>query len=270
LLHITVIRLIQQANKLLESLAMSCVPAVYRQHGANCFSGRTNVSKVFNSILGVVAFLAASGVTTVANADTIFSDYNSSESFPGGREVTGTSEFGGGNNPAYSFVAGTSGAVSQINLGLSIGAGDVQASLWTAATGCETGIYSSECGVTVPTTELGSWTVNPGSSTTLSITGITGVTLTAGTEYFMMLSAGTPTTSAEWFDNVEGANGTLWQCGGSNSNYTQCVGYANIGSATAGAFQVLSASPVPLPGSPWLILSGLGAIGAFARSKRAA
>ncbi|MFX8899367.1 hypothetical protein ABTN01_19975, partial [Acinetobacter baumannii] len=81
---------------------------------------------------------------------------------------------------AYSFVATSTGSVSEIDLGLSITSGNVVASLWTAATGCGTGTYSASCGKLTPTTVLGSWNVPTSPAFFHSISNITGVTLNAG------------------------------------------------------------------------------------------
>jgi hypothetical protein len=197
-----------------------------------------------------------------AQAGVIFSSFGPDDTFgTTGRVVTGVSETGNpDNHPAYTFAAASSGSVSEIDLALAVTSGNVVASLWTAATGCGTGAFSTFCGGLVPTTELGTWTAPSSSSNFVSITGITGVDLTAGTTYYLQLSAGTPTTAAEWFDNSIGATGILYQCGGYNSTFTECLGDATIGTATLGAFDILSPStPIPEPSS--LALLGVAALG---------
>jgi hypothetical protein len=212
-------------------------------------------------LLVLAAGISLGGVARQADANIIYSDFGPGNTFGAtGREVEGTSEFGGGNNPAYTFTPTASGTVSQIDLALVVSSGSVVASLWTAATGCGTGAFSGSCGGLVPTTELGSWTAPSPSLDISTISGITGVSLTAGTKYYLQLSAGSPTTVAEWFDNSVGASGTLYQCGGSNSTFTLCLGYATIGTATIGAFDILSASSsVPEPAS--LALFSMAVVG---------
>jgi len=210
--------------------------------------------------VAAVGMLALGTVVGQAHASVIFSDFGPGDTFGAtGRVVTGSSE-NGGNDPAYTFVAASSGIVSQIDLALSISSGSVVASLWTAAAGCGTGAFATDCGGLVPTSELGSWSVPPPVSDFTSITGITGVTLTAGTTYYMELSAGSATTDAEWFDNSVGATGVLYQCGGESGPGGPCLGNATIGSTTAGAFDVLSAAAsVPEPAS--LVLLGVAVTG---------
>lgn len=231
---------------------------------------KTSLFKASKVLAFCTVLFAACVGGSVANASVIYSNYTAADSLGSqGRTVYGTSNFAGGNDPAYSFVASSTGSVSEIDLGLSITSGNVVASLWTAALGCGTGTYSASCGKLTPTTVLGSWNVSPSVTMFHSISNITGVTLTAGSTYFMRLSPGTPTTQAVWGNNVHGASGNLWQCGGSNASFTACLGYTNIGTANSGAFAILSGttSPVPLPATAWLMLGGLSGLGVLSRKK---
>ncbi|WP_424191993.1 VPLPA-CTERM sorting domain-containing protein [Ampullimonas aquatilis] len=233
---------------------------------------KISLFKASQALAFCAVLLTACVGTSVANASVIYSNYTASDSLGSqGRTVYGTSNFAGGNDPAYSFVATSTGSVSEIDLGLSITSGNVVASLWSAATGCGTGSYSSSCGKLTPTAQLGAWNVPTSAALFHSISNISGVILTTGNTYFMRLSPGTPTTQAGWRDNVQGASGQLWQCGGSNASYTACLGYTNVGTATSGGFAVLSnASPVPLPAAAWLMLGGLSGLGVLGRKKRTA
>jgi hypothetical protein len=210
---------------------------------------------------GLLLALALGLIARQADADVLFSDFGPGDTFGStSREITGSSPaapFTPNNNPAYTFAAAASGSVSQIHVALSVSTGSVVASLWTAAIGCGTGAFAGLCGSLVPTTELGSWNVPSPVSDIATITGIAGVDLTGGTTYFLELSADSNTTVAHWFDNSVGVTGDVYQCGGFNSTITQCLGNANAGTGTTGAFDVLGASS-SIPEPTTLALFGVG------------
>jgi hypothetical protein len=215
----------------------------------------------------VVAAFALGPIVGPANANVLFSDFGPGDTVGNnGRAIGNLTGPGDGNDPAYTFVAASSGAVSQIDLAVNINSGSYVASLWTAAIGCATGVYATNCGGLVPTTELASWPVTSTVANIASITGITGVALTAGTTYFMQMSTASNATEGGWADNPLGVTGDLYQCGGDSiSNLAHCVGYLSVGTATTGAFDVLGANTpsVPEPASLTLLgvaLMGLGTI----------
>lgn len=205
----------------------------------------------------------------------IFSDFSPGQTFTldaiesagSGRVVSGAaaSFFPVENDPAYSFTSPSNSSVSQIDVGLFLGDGSVTASLWTAAPGCGTGVFASLCGGLVPTTELGSWDITSSSPASgATVIGITGVDLTAGSMYFLQLTADTATSYGLWANNLLGVTSSLWQCGGDNP----CAGDAPIGIASTGTFDVVGTpNAVPEPTGASLLAIGLGGLGAFARKR---
>lgn len=201
--------------------------------------------------LAICAFLVVSS----ASAQTLYSNFNSSDVTSGGRSVKGSATFAGENSPAYTFTPSLSGSVAQIDVRMSLSSGSIQVSLWTAAPGCGTGIYFASCGGIAPTTLLGTWPLVAAGPSLFRATGISGVSLVSGSSYYAQLSATTPQSNALWQNNVQSVNSTLWQCGGSDATFTNCLGHTTIGSTTMGA---LTISAVPEPASAILFLSGLG------------
>jgi hypothetical protein len=130
------------------------------------------------------------------------------------------------------FTASASGSVSEIDLGVGYvtGTNSFTASLWTDNNG-------------VPGTQLAAWN-NLTSATQygeccglVSITGITGLSLTAGQQYFMVLSPQTSnsSTSEQWNLNTTGATGLdLFSLDGGAT-------WNSRGQLTLGAFDVIAA-----------------------------
>jgi len=202
-----------------------------------------------------------------AMAGTLFSDLGPAGSVYDccdGWTVSGTGSIVGTSyTSANLFTVAGSGslAVSQIDLAMGnfYGANTFYATIWTDNSGA-------------PGSQVAGASWNPLSTTTsfgsccglVSITGITGVNLIGGQQYFMVLG---PLSTSDnslnaWNQNNQGVNGDVQYStdGGATWN--------DMGSNTTGAFDVLSATPEP--GSLFLLGTGLiGMLGAYRRrSKR--
>jgi hypothetical protein len=220
--------------------------------------------KQFRLLLMAVLALGLCGLPAMAG--TLFSDLGPAGSVYNGGSgwtVSGTGTVGTSFSSADLFTVAGSGslAVSQIDLAVSNAAGvnTFYATIWTDNSG-------------TPGSQVAGASWNPLSTTTsfgdccglVSITGITGVSLTGGQQYFMILG---PLSTSDnswnpWNQNNQGVNGDVQYStdGG--------VTWNDMGSNTTGAFDVLSATPEP--GSLFLLGTGLiGMLGAFRRrSKR--
>jgi hypothetical protein len=188
-----------------------------------------------------------------ADAQTLFSDLGSSGTYTpyatgGGRIVTGggNPSYPYANVPAYAFSPATSGIVTEIDLGLSCvsGTNGITVTLWTAV---PWSIYvGSSFGTIQPGIQLGSWTVTAipsyteNSSTALtSIKGVSGIELTAGSQYFIQLAPADATSYVVWNGNSLSVNTTLWQCGASFPTIAACNQYISYASTESGALDVL-------------------------------
>jgi hypothetical protein len=160
--------------------------------------------KVLSIALGAMAAVLSAGSSF---ASVIFSDFTGRAGHYccGGWAVAGPSSAspGGAQTQADSFTSPINAAVSQIDVALGhlSGTNSAVVSLWTDV--------DSALG-----TELGAWTLtNQGKFVAgvkvnvYSITGISNITLDAGSSYFLQIAAGATDTFDGWYNNRVGYAG---------------------------------------------------------------
>lgn len=198
----------------------------------------------------------------VRGAVTIFSNLGQGGAYVpysngGGRSISGGTGHAP-NAPSYSFVAAASGTLTQIDVALTYvsGTNGAVVSLWTAAPWSVD--VGPSYGTVAPGIQIGSWNIGPlpaasnNSSTALTtITGIQGISLFAGTQYFIQVTPLAADTFAVWNGNAIGSTSTLWQCGGYNSTFTTCAaGFISLANVSDGAFDLLATTPQAQPPTP--------------------
>ena len=178
-----------------------------------------------------------------------------------GWTVSGTGTIGTSFTAANLFTSLASGAVSQIDLGVGYAGGTnaFYAAVFTDNNGLPgTQLYRTD--------NLSSSQTFGGCCGLVTITGITGLDLTAGQQYFVVLGPETlnSTVFEAWNWNSQGVNGLdLYSTnGGTNWN-------SNGTGNPLGAFDILGSSgqgTVPEPSS--LLLLGTGFVGAFSTLRK--
>jgi len=190
---------------------------------------------------------------------TFYSDFGPGTTYSTtqGYTVSGASTPDGYLDYFMPFTAATSGALTQIDIGLTYGGGsnDVTVYLLSDASGLP---YLPSIINFSPVFAMASFQSTSNSVVTIDVPGIN---LVGGRKYWLEVE-GDESTIDYWNDNVEGATGTyayLYLGFSLSSEFT--------GSGTLGAFDLLGTGPtplpsaIPLPATLPLIATSLGALG---------
>jgi hypothetical protein len=201
--------------------------------------------------------LTGLGILKPAGATVIYSDLD-----PQGHYQDGTGFIVGGDSllnysraTEFTNTVGADASLGQIDLGLAVSgnaSNSAVVSLWS--------VNASSLG-----TELGLWNVSVRSDGTMadaltSVTNISGITLKAGSSYFLQVSPGSP-DSLIWNLNDIGATALTIS--------TSPTAPSLSSNELAPAFQLQGKVVVtPLPASVWLMLSGLASLALLGRKSQ--
>lgn len=204
------------------------------------------------------AALMLTGVAGQAQATTLFDDMGTNNSFGSANHLISSAWGQSSGRPEFQFTATATGSLSEIDMalfGYSI-PGGVNAVLMSSVANAPGQVLGSFALGNLPTAS---------GFSIANATGITGITLTAGTTYYLGAQATGGlfgNTMYGWADNTTGVSGRVSELVGTRSY--------NLGTDTTGAFRLVGAtSPVPEPASWAMMLVGVGMLGYALRRRRA-